>query len=813
MRTLTDAQYLALTNDVGAKHCLRVKVADSDGTMRDLRTLWGLDWCLGAEWSVNLEDETAIATVRLTRRHHEGSLAPLMEASTFNNLTGSYAALLSPGRLVTIEVASIGLDDGPERPTVPLSSDWAEVFRGRLDEVETAAGDSDLSLRCRDLAGIIFDRFIETEVEYGSEAGTALESVIQSLLNNNGLSSITLYTPVSPAWNLSTFTQRRAPLGQAIADLVSQIGWECRYKWDNATSAWRYTLYEPPRSKTTADWTLTADQYRAVQSFAQSMDDVRTRWSVAYADINDLDATGKPKRKTATATNTALEEELGSASLPYVKWAHISTTVNKASLNVDTTAEAQRLADTALEDTGYVPTTATIGLDLAWHFDVGDLIELTANDITHDTDIALAVTDVRHLLNEDKATTTVTLRGNPGMSHLKWARFDWREGMYPAPFTAPLAPQNLTSTPTVNGVALSFQRNAYGPPPAQFELHVSTSSGFTPDLGEESATFVKASDSTRFDVNTLAPGATYYAKVVPRDMFGTHGTASAQATVAPRYVEPRLLVPRVSYGTLPRNGDLEAHSDAAQPPDGFTMPTGTWGTGAAVTSDSFSGTRAIIMQAGLAEIDAEPFTCREGEALVVSAAYKSSTVSGTIGTLRVDFVNESLTLISSTSIALSGVSSYVTIKQLIRVPASTRYCRLAVVRTALETGTLTFDGLEVLRTPAFSQWSAFDPAGEAGTYNVFLNDWADNGGAAYRMDDLGNVQLRGSIIAPTPAPPASGAVVRLSRAPTVEWGRRIVTSTGAVALVTIDTDGYLRVSSITAGATLHVDGIEYTNAT
>jgi hypothetical protein len=132
---------------------------------------------------------------------------------------------------------------------------------------------------------------------------------------------------------------------------------------------------------------------------------------------------------------------------------------------------------------------------------------------------------------------------------------------------------------------------------AYTRCHVDTSGGFTPSDANNLAT----GRQTRFEIGGLVPGDTYYVKLVIIDEQGNVATTSSQQTLATQKVGAwhensdtlRVnLVPNGSFGqaTLPI---------ASNPPDGWSMQNGTWGTEAEeTTSIQATGGRSIDFSNG-----------------------------------------------------------------------------------------------------------------------------------------------------------------------------------------------------------------------
>ncbi|MBN1206357.1 MAG: hypothetical protein JXB05_15695, partial [Myxococcaceae bacterium] len=298
MRTLTASQDAALECAAGYSTFARVKVLRG-ATWHDLTELFEqrLNFLDEVSWTEAVDSPVGSADVRLRREANGYSLAPLITGSPANLVSGSYSPLLAEGATFTVEVAVLPLGMAPQA--------WTEVFRGRIDEVD--AGEEGVSFTGRDYGGgLLQDTFIEAEAEYGSTMGTAVEDVLQSLLDDNGLSAFTLYTPTSPSWNLGRYIQKCEPVADAMAALARQLGWEWRYKWLSSgagTGDFRLWFWSPDRAATVPVATFGPGAYRTLGEVRTSIADVRNAVEGVYLDRADLDAAGNPKRKTVLVTD------------------------------------------------------------------------------------------------------------------------------------------------------------------------------------------------------------------------------------------------------------------------------------------------------------------------------------------------------------------------------------------------------------------------------------------------------------------------------------------------------------------------------
>ncbi len=246
MRTLTADQTEILTKRNRAVF-VRAWVDRGSSDWVDLTDLEGRDWVQGVEYGASVEQAAATATVSLFNRVDNLNLAPLVDGSKLN----ASGTILDLGHPIYVETATMPQD------TPPSSGDWVEVFRGEIDAIDWER--NPIRLRCRDESGVL-DRFIESQVKRPFDVAVApVEDVMQEILDGElGEGVVTLFsitgdatTPFkaadSPGWMIPEYIQKKQPLIQALRVLADQIGWVVRYLWNDNTSAFELTFYEPGR--------------------------------------------------------------------------------------------------------------------------------------------------------------------------------------------------------------------------------------------------------------------------------------------------------------------------------------------------------------------------------------------------------------------------------------------------------------------------------------------------------------------------------------------------------------------------------------
>src|SRR5690606_28538169 len=113
---------------------------------------------------------------------------------------------------------------------------WVTLFHGLLGDAIRTSG-STVTCDARDLAKRLQDTYILTPREYGSEAGTPAEDVIQQIIDDNlGAGEVTLYFPSgtasdprpvseSPGFMVTRYVVVYMSVWDAIQLVVAQFGW------------------------------------------------------------------------------------------------------------------------------------------------------------------------------------------------------------------------------------------------------------------------------------------------------------------------------------------------------------------------------------------------------------------------------------------------------------------------------------------------------------------------------------------------------------------------------------------------------------
>lgn len=379
------------------------------------------------------------------RNDGPNSFAPKDQTSAWNLVGGNWTPLLWSNREVILQVAIT--DPG----AAPLAGDWVYLFHGVLGEsIRCSSDGAEVFCEASDLARRLQRTWIETARTYGTEEGVPVETVMQQILNDNGWSSVVLYCPVSPGFNVTHYIPEFVSVWDALQKMASQIGWYLGYRWDAGTSSFRLTLMEPPRTKDagSADFMLTEDDDYYKHELDMSDDAIRNAITIYYKD-----AAGAVQ--SVTVTDAASIAEYG--RLP------MGVGVSDTSL-INTAEEATDMANAALADLKDQTSTTRINMPLLPEMDLfaGIVVESPRTSSTNDF---YGVMSVEHYIQIDddgrlQARTEVTATGKVIGARAQWLRMQTRPGAKPVtddPFgtVAPPTP-NFVLSAAIRGLTLDI---------------------------------------------------------------------------------------------------------------------------------------------------------------------------------------------------------------------------------------------------------------------------------------------------------------------------------------------------------------------
>lgn len=399
-RTLSAPQ-VALTQAKDRAHHQRVWIGPAGGALVDLS-----DYLLpGTVHEQGINEQVDALTLYFDRSIGASSLSPLMTEDPPIDL----------GHNVIWETAVTDLI------TAPGSSDWIELFRGTVRLVDPTR--NPMQVVCQDLAGTLRERL--TAPGQTIVAGTQLEDAIQAVVTEApGPTIVTLDVPESPDASLvEPLAVSHEPVLQATQSLADSIGWSTRYWWNETAGTFLFSLLEPPRDKTVADWTTGPNRYLDVQELKLDKTDIRNDVTVYYG----------PKDENGEQEFVHLDDPASIA-----KYGLLPAVFREGTNSpIQSVAQATAFATAALSDLSEPDAThAVTDFDLP-QIQIWDLIEFAPNNVHYNATQKLAVQAIRREYPAPGVgRITLYCRGKPSAGIGTWKRRA-REGRFIEAITEP----------------------------------------------------------------------------------------------------------------------------------------------------------------------------------------------------------------------------------------------------------------------------------------------------------------------------------------------------------------------------------------
>ncbi len=648
-----------------------------------------------------------------------------------------------------------------------------------------------------------------TQLGDTSTAGYDAEEVMQTLIDDH-LGGVTLDVPSGSGFSLLPYIQSRTTLLDALQTIAIQRGWAVRYKWDSGSTSFLLTFFEPDRAKVVEDRGFSKSE-GTITAMPIDRFSIRNVVSVVYSDSADLAGDGTPVRKTHTETDATSVTAYGEM---FMEIAEASTS------QIDTAAEAEDMAEAAIAD--LKDPVMECSFELTYGFpwaELGDLYQLSADDRHFSGAKNLALFGVSHEAREGHIVTEFKLRDTkPGLGKETWlensAHPSGKENHRIVLFENPTG-ASRTTTSTIGGgriqVTGTMDKAAFG---EEYEHHISTSNGFTPD----STTLVAVGAERAIEISQLTPGTTYYHTMYPRTRNGrrmVRGLPSVQTSFVAGTAKAQHIDQYVSTGLFPYNFAFEHafRAIATYPPDRWNMSAGTWGTQALAGTDE-NGGRSIIMDdvAGATSVKSDFFPVTD-QYYNLAGHYKTTGANAGIASFQVViyFYKDSTgtasgTLASRThtiTTASGGVWLTLAAKRQ-SVPADANFASVEIKKSAsasdyqIEVGDIVF--------------TRNDIAQETQTFPTLQNSWVDYGGSSsvtgYYLDSVERVQLNGAAKDGTQTAGTLLFTLASGYRPGYEH-YYAVENNGATGYIKIATNGQVTIVGVANATRLCFDGVSF----
>lgn len=233
------------------------------------------------------------------------------------------------------------------------------------------------------------------------------------------------YCPVPSQFMITPYEVQYKTVWEAIQDIATQRGWYLGFKMVNGE--WKLSFLEPPRSKTTPDWILTADDDIYTQDLTISAKDVRNLIKITYRDKS----TGK--RESVIVEDEASQARHGLMAME-IEEADTS--------NIDTEEEALKMANSALHDLSSQTATTNINMPLFMDIDLFDIIAVENQFLSSTVDL-FAVDSVSHSWSKGKMRTDLICSGKVVGGKKRWLMKETRAGRSEPIRRGDIAPEQI----------------------------------------------------------------------------------------------------------------------------------------------------------------------------------------------------------------------------------------------------------------------------------------------------------------------------------------------------------------------------------
>lgn len=348
-----------------------------------------------ATLNASVDLATIEGTVTFQRGLGEESLSPYITSALVNDTV----PLMWPGNLLTLYCAVTA--PGVE----PTGTDFKIILNGRIDHVN-AAGPDEVVVRFRDVGAALLNKWIEAPKPYGgTPGGIAAETVIASILTDNGFAAGTVLNPgADSGFMIRQFMQERMPVLEALRRIALQIGWEMRHY----PRFGPIVLFQDPDRAKASQATISPDIYRAVTKLEVGDDDVRNRWRIGYPAVE-----GDAPTLFVTVQNAASIAQYGP------RFAEI---VEDSSSNINTLGEATTFVNAALADTKDPLSDFAVEM-LPWPaVELNDVYTFPANGVHLDASHVWAISGYQHNFSKGSGRTTLFTRGKPIAAYRDYRR-------------------------------------------------------------------------------------------------------------------------------------------------------------------------------------------------------------------------------------------------------------------------------------------------------------------------------------------------------------------------------------------------------
>lgn len=518
----------------------------------------------------------------------------------------------------------------------------------------------------------------------------------------------------SSLWAIKEYHQRQEPIMSAIHRISDQRAWALKYRWNDSVGAFVLTYFEPGRAKSSADLGIGKDRYLDVRNLEVDLSSIRNACQLEYSNDGDPD-----DRRTEEASDATSITDNGR------RWMQVP---EPATGNISTSAEALRMAEGIVAD--LKDPKAPMELDILhdWRVQNGDLIQVEADGrrFTSNQDVAVVTTRQSFStassgggVTAKAARTTIGLRQGKPVSRVNV----WLRDYFASPGRNPMVDLDgpdaviATAVPAGGGVVIRvpypLQKDF-----AEYELHMSETPGFTP----APSTLEARGRARTLYLKNLRPGRTKYFRVVTIDR-SRNQVASPAAAISEivGWAGAGLLNPDIQWaGSGFQYGGFDVHNPpliaADDPPDGWEMVTGVWGTDAQVSTSptprSGDSILELVDTATATKVRALYMPVRGDHFLRLATVFRSPSATVQI-TVEIEWYTDKGSTVGTTGKILNAdvvdtVDTWERAFGIFQAPATARWARVIISKDTTAAAVY-FDRIELEEgLPAFE---GFDAAG------------------------------------------------------------------------------------------------------
>jgi hypothetical protein len=332
---------------------------------------------------------------------------------------------------------------------------------------------------------------------------------------------------------------------QSLDDIASQIGWRCRFRWHEVRQQFVLTFYDPTLFATSLGASFATYKPNPVLSvgrLSSKVDDMRNTWVGEHANNATKDPQGDRGIYVVAAVNRTSVADYGR------RYCRVAVAADSL---INRSTEAQNFVDTGLSDMGLPIADMEIETLFDSRVQLADIIMLTSEAVYSqqaprffDSAFEGSCVSLRHMVGPGKRRTTIGMRqvtsGTVSALVSRVSRYDEvlaQVGSLPgrgaSPPTTPAAP-TVINLAAINGnryirvswdIAAGDLNGAY----QETEVHISTSSGFTPSA-ITLTTYGAVVRGTTVVVHGFGVGGTYHVRLVHVDRMGNRSTVSPQTS-------------------------------------------------------------------------------------------------------------------------------------------------------------------------------------------------------------------------------------------------------------------------------------------